>query len=103
MPTSENNRSLVTSVNKRRQPPVFAQLLRYPRGTTPAVPPTRYDGTAPSSRAPVSESSAVQSPTRSAVPRGSNPDPTRSEGVVRTNVNILPSGAMNRSICEPSA
>ena len=30
------------------------------------------------------------------------PDPTSSEGLVCTNVNMLPSGAMNTSICEPS-
>jgi hypothetical protein len=38
---------------------------------------------------------AVQSPTRLAVPRGSKPAVTISEGLVWTNVNSLPSGAMN--------
>jgi hypothetical protein len=37
---------------------------------------------------------AVHSPTRSAVPRSSNPAVTNS-GLVRMNVNIEPSGAMN--------
>jgi hypothetical protein len=40
---------------------------------------------------------AVQSPTRSAVPRSSNPDVTLDLGLIWTNVNLLPSGAMNRS------
>jgi hypothetical protein len=38
--------------------------------------------------------------TRLAVPRSSEADAT-TPGSVRTNVNLLPSGAMNRSICEP--
>jgi len=42
---------------------------------------------------------AVQSPTRSAVPCSSNPDVTLDLGLICTNVNLLPSGAMNRSNC----
>jgi len=36
----------------------------------------------------------VQSPTRLAVPRNSDPDPTN-PGLVSRNVNMLPSGATN--------
>src|SRR5687767_2069001 len=46
---------------------------------------------------------AVQSPTRLAVPCSSKPDVTLDLGLIWTNVNMLPSGAMNRSLCEPSA
>src|SRR5215217_2132347 len=45
---------------------------------------------------------AVQSPTRSAVPRSSNPDVTLDLGLIWTNVNLLPSGAMNRSNAPPA-
>jgi hypothetical protein len=38
---------------------------------------------------------AVQSPTRLAVPRGAKPADTNLLGWVWTNVNLLPSGAMN--------
>jgi hypothetical protein len=38
---------------------------------------------------------AVHSPTRLALPHSSKPDVTNSEGLVWTNVNIEPSGAMN--------
>ena len=48
------------------------------------------------SGAPVLSALAVHSPTRLAVPRSSEPDVTNS-GLVRTNVNIEPSGAMNMS------
>jgi len=40
---------------------------------------------------------ASYGPTRLAVARSSNPDDTASEGLVPTCVNLLPSGATNRS------
>jgi hypothetical protein len=45
---------------------------------------------------------AVQSPIRLVVTRCSTPDATTSGGSVWTNVNLLPSGSMNRSHREPS-
>ena len=40
--------------------------------------------------------------TRFAFARSSNPDVTTSEGLTKTNVNMLPSGTMNRSNFSPA-